>query len=569
MAGNTVCCGIFIKKRQILDNEKRNLNDSANGAGDAAEMTGWRKLADKFKKGVGIKDGSDVKPMLTYSSARIGEQAALRVSGAHYSPFLTYTVGMSAGHISQMAFIRGVWDAIIDPFLAIFMDRTRSRLGKHRSWILAVAIPLALSYIMRWDPFGWVRDGTAEQIFMYYLLTGVLLSTTQSIFTIAYDSMLPTIAPNYFQRTQYNSMGYIFNGIGQVPAQLISSWMIGIRSTRDYDWDLYPRILTLVVVCNVILAFFVIFMVLTTKQPSSKDIPPPPRALFTFFYGLLDVFKNRAFRLFFWSYFFRLFAAVWNNGMYFLREVADRWDLRAQLQIVEGLEIAAFPVNFLITKKHGKQKTAKLTTPLLYVYYLLALVLNPNSPRAFSTVVLYLREACATVGTSGLGFTHDNIMPDVTEVDEMITGRRRESTILSFRSFINTMSTSIMTSFVGIIQEWFGVTDDTTENHMFTARAYHIHPKLDKIFGLKLLCGVLPIIFIWLCQYTLKKYKMTEKDHELIRRVINERHETGAAAVTPEEKKLLESLSGQKWEKMWVGTREDVSEKREPELTGA
>lgn len=517
-------------------------------------------LGNSIKKAVGIegKSWETLRPMMTYASSRIGTEAVSKVTTAHYTGFLTYLVGLSAGHITLLAFIRGIWDAIIDPFIAVFVDRTRSRLGKHRIYILLVAVPFALAYILRWDPFAIVRDSqNLNKVLTYYLLTGMFLSACESIHSIAFDSMLPAIAPGYFQRTQYQAVLFIFNALGQMPGQILASAIVGIKSTQEYTWPIYNKILTLILAANIALVVTVIFMVMTTKEPSSKHEVFPPMDLFAFFKELRDVFKNKAFRLYFFSYMYRLLAEVLTNNntsMYYLREVAERWELRSQLQLAEGFEAFAFPVNYLLTKKYGKQRCAWLTTPLNFVSYFLALIIKSRYRfPAIGTVLLFLRVACESLGRSGIGFSQDNILPDVTEVDEMITGRRREATILSFRSFLRTMSSSAFSSVVGLLLEWFGVTDETAKVPMFRARARSIHPRLDKVFGLKFVSGVLPAIFMFLCMRQLRQYKMTQEDHALMRRVIAEKHENGRADVTAEEIRVLENLSGQKWQDMWIG----------------
>jgi len=522
------------------------------------------KLGETVKRAVGIEGntGETIKPMITYASSRIGTEGSVKIANSHYIGYLTYLVRLSAGHITLLTFIRSIWDAAIDPFIAVFVDRTRSRLGKHRIYIILVAIPFALAYILRWDPFAVVRDSTnLNHILTYYLLSGMLLSACESIHSISHDSMLPAIAPEYFQRTQFQAMLFIFNGLGQGPAQVLAAGIVGIRATQEYTWPLYSKILTLVIAVNIVLAVTIIFMALTTKEPSSKHEVFPPLDMLAFFRELRDVFKNKAFRLYFFSYLYRLLSEILTNNntsMYYLREVAERWELRSQLQLAEGFEPFAFPVNYVLTKKYGKQKSAWLTSPLLYVSYFLAIVIKSRyAVPAIGTLLLYLRVAFDSLGKSGLGFTQSNILPDVTEVDEMITGRRREATILSFRSFLNQMSTGILTSLVGVVLEWFGVTDETARAPMFRARASSIHPRLDKVFGLKLVTGVLPAVFLFLCMRQLKQYKMTKEDHALMRRVITERHENGYAEVNDEEIKVLECLSGQKWEDMWISGREE------------
>ena len=51
---------------------------------------------------------------------------------------------------------------------------------------------------------------------------------------------------------------------------------------------------------------------------------------------------------------------------------------------------------------------------------------------------------------------------------------------------------------------------------------------------------------------------MTKKDHEEIKRIIKEKHETGSCTISAGEKKRIEDIAGLPWEKMWIGSDEPV-----------
>ena len=528
---------------------------------------GKRNLGDTIKRAIGIEGSTKeaILPMMAYGTANIGAASAPIVSGTHFTPYLTYIVGLSAGQMSLMANIRGIWDAIIDPFIGVFMDRTRAKIGKHRFYMMLSAVPYALAYLSRWDPLGIVRNSDSMgKIMAYYIITGLFVATFESVYTIAHGAMLPVIAPGYFERTQYNAMTYIMNAVGMMPTQLISTAIVGIRSTSEYTPALYPKLMTLIVPMSVLLALTILVSAAATKEPSSKNQVLPPLDVLQFFRELKDVFRNKAFRHYFFTFFLNLFGGSFsgNSSMYFLKDVVKSWNLRSQLQLLGGFEAVLFPFTFLISKKYGKQKTAQLTTPLLYVSTLMGLFIK--APRAgglpWTMILLYAREILAVVGNYGYGFTTTNIFPDITDVDEMITGRRREATVTTIRSFINTMTSSFMASVSGIFLEWFGVTDGTAKTPLFKARASDLHPALNREFGIRLSNSVVPLIFLFAALRQLRKYKMTKADHELMRRLVQEKKETGTVAeITDEEKAIMESISGQKWAEMWIG----CSEKRE------
>ena len=76
------------------------------------------------------------------------------------------------------------------------------------------------------------------------------------------------------------------------------------------------------------------------------------------------------------------------------------------------------------------------------------------------------------------------------------------------------------------------------------------------MFGIKFTYSILPIIFALLSIIGIYRYKMTKSDHELIKRAIAEKKETGRAVLSAEEKKICEEIAGQDWGNMWIGKAE-------------
>ena len=521
-------------------------------------------VGQKAKKAVGIEGNvkETVLPMFNYNSASIGIAAVSQLRGDYHLLFLTKIEGLSTGLATLLGFIRSVWYAVIDPFIGFAVDRTRSRLGRHRIYIVLMSVPFGVTLSMLFTSFGISgREGAGGRLWAYHLGTGLLFALIRSILVVAYDSMLPTLATGYFERTQYMSMQYIMNSVGMGPTQLFGAAMIGVRVTRDFDASMRPTMFKMGLIVGLVAIIPILYSGIATREPSSKHTVFPPLNVKAFFREFVLVLKNRAFLQYFNMTFLYLFGASFFgiSKPFFLDEVARRWDLKAQLDIWRGIaEMSMFPINYALTKKFGKQKCAHLTLPLLFVSFALGFLIMPQAPgsRLLSVaVMLFVREIFYIVGYSGYGFMVSNIFPDVTDVDEMITGRRREGTISTFSSFVKTMTNGFISSLVGLLLEWFGVAQESsTVTLLKNARAKNLYGGFTPSFGLKFSNAFMPIVFLGLALISLRKYKMTKQDHELIRRAIVQRHEEGRAEVTEEERAKLEEIAGKAWEEMWVGS---------------
>ena len=95
-------------------------------------------MEQKILKLIGVKGTfkNDVVPMMNYSSANITTSGAGYVVSLYYMKFLTDVVNLPLGWAGLVTTLAVVWDAITDPIMGVITDRTRSKYGKHRRYIL-------------------------------------------------------------------------------------------------------------------------------------------------------------------------------------------------------------------------------------------------------------------------------------------------------------------------------------------------------------------------------------------------------------------------------------------------
>ena len=181
--------------------------------------------------------------------------------------------------------------------------------------------------------------------------------------------------------------------------------------------------------------------------------------------------------------------------------------------------------------------------PLMIAGLLLNGFVTPKSP----VFILYIATILYNFGFSGPGFVISNIQPDVTDVDELITGRRREGVITTFYSFVRKTINSFVTGFLGFFLQIIGY--DTTNLDKIEYAALSNQTE----FGLRLIVSWLPVIFAITSFILIFRFKMKKRDHEVIQAVIAQKHETGSCDISSADKKRLEQIAGHRWEDMWIG----------------
>ena len=114
------------------------------------------KVLEKVKDIIGVE--GTVKevfvPALNFTSANITLGGAGYPIGQFHQQFLAYVEGLDTEQAGRISLINGLWDAFNDPVMGTITDRTHSRFGRHRPYLLIAAIPFALAYIFKWTSFG-------------------------------------------------------------------------------------------------------------------------------------------------------------------------------------------------------------------------------------------------------------------------------------------------------------------------------------------------------------------------------------------------------------------------------
>ncbi|MCR5150308.1 MAG: MFS transporter [Clostridiales bacterium] len=519
-------------------------------------------MGERIKKAIGVKGDfkTAVLPMMNYSYANIFMGGAGYIISMYFMVFLTDVVNLPLNKAGIIVMIATVWDAVTDPVMGIITDRTRSKYGKHRVHLLLGIPLLVVSYSLLWNAFGVDAASRPGFAMLYFVLVYMLYKTAYTVIAVPHTAMLPELAPEYDLRTQYNSVGYIFNSVGMVPSFLIVVAVLSLFGSND---NLTSGSKTPFLIIGVFLsicyggATFATFK--TIKEADSRSLKPEKLDIKYILNEYRLVFANKSFRQYFFMSVFYQFATGFyaNTKVYFIKYLANQYGKYALFNAVAGVaEASAFPLNYALTMKFGKKKCGSIVTPLMIVGLAIGLFIQPDTGNSMSAVwfvLMLLSMILYPFGMSGLGFVTNNIFPDLTDVDEMITGRRREGVISTFNTLIKKSIGGVMAAIVGFTLQSFGlVTGDTVAEYEKATGALFTQ-SAGAVMGVRLCVAVIPILASLVSLYLLHKFRMTKDDHALIRAVIAEKKENGRIELTQEQTERLETISGKKMSEMWIG----------------
>lgn len=128
--------------------------------------------------------------------------------------FITDIVQISLSFQTIVTFVIGIWDVINDVFLAAIVDRTRTRLGKFRPWLLVASGPGFLLSLVYWL-LPLIFAGTTPEHagkLAFYMIFQLVSNLNGSLAGIARTGMLSTITPNIIERTRLITQASLFSG---------------------------------------------------------------------------------------------------------------------------------------------------------------------------------------------------------------------------------------------------------------------------------------------------------------------------------------------------------------------
>lgn len=518
-------------------------------------------MGEKIKKAIGVEGDfkSTILPMMNYSYANIFLGGAGYIISMYFSPFLTDVVNISLRQASIVIMIATIWDAVTDPVMGMIADRTRSKYGKHRRYLLWGIPILLISYSLLWNSYGINGKENPTGAMIYFILIYMLYKTAFTVISVPHTAMLPELAPEYNLRTQYNSVGYLFNSAGMVPAYglaVLILWLCG--SGENITSASRKPFLIIGIVLSVFFASSVFATFKTTREKSSLDIKNEPLDIKYILREYVLVFKNRSFRqYFFMSLAYQFSTGFYNNSkVYYIKYLANQYSKYALFNAVAGVaEAGAFPLNYALTMKYGKKKCGNLVTPLMVAGLAIGLIMQSSGGKTawIWILLMLLSMVLYPFGMSGLGFVSTNIFPDLTDVDELITGRRREGVIATFSTLIKKSISGVMAAMVGFTLQGFGLITGDTVSQYEEATGKAFEQSSSAILGVRICVAVIPIVSAIISLYLLKKFQMTGDDHTMIRAAIATKHKYGNVTLTETEIERCELISGQKYENTWLG----------------
>ena len=383
-----------------------------------------------------------------------------------------------------------IWDAINDPLFGWLTDRTKSRFGKRRVFMLFGAVPLAIAIALLW----YVPVSSRAATFIWIAFTFILFDTIWTLTNVPYYALTSELTDDYDERSSLTT----YRMVMAVPAYLVGAALtpaiVGLFALQSTGYAFIG------IAYGIFAAAVLIISALGIRERTGLAVSTPEPSPVK---SLLVSLKNKPF--------------IWLCGVYFLVNISFAFIkilmayyveyqllMKSSISLVMGLLLIcvtlALPFWQWLSRKMAKGPAYAIGMLIGALSVMLTFFLPHNS-----TSLIYLVSILA-----GFGFSAQWIFPwamiaDVADYDRLETGQQRSGMYYGVWGLTTKISEALALAAVGWVLTGFGYIPNVEQ----TPHA---------LLGIRLFFGLIPAFFILFSLPFLFLYPITRRKHAEVRR---------------------------------------------------
>jgi glycoside/pentoside/hexuronide:cation symporter, GPH family len=361
--------------------------------------------------------------------------------------YYTDIFGLSAAVVGTMTLSIRVFDAIVDPTIGIVADRTNTRWGKFRPYLLWVALPYGiLGYVMFLNP-SLTQDGKLAYAYVTYGLMWIAYSAIN----IPYSALMGVMSPSSEERTSLSTYRFIFAFIGQF---LIAWLTVPLKNLLGHGNEAEGIRYTML-----IFAVLSVVLFLYTFANTRERVQPPAGQKGAFGTDLANVVRNGPWVALFISGLFTLINAAVRGGsiIYFFKYVV-RDESKFTLYGTTGS--VAFIAGAVCTKLFLRMGDRRMLMIVLSIINALGMAsFYFVDPHSYGLLIALNIVASFVVGPTPAILW--SMYADTVDYGEWKFGRRTTGLLFSAAVFSQKIGLAIGTGALGWMLAYFGFVANT------------------------------------------------------------------------------------------------------------
>jgi len=408
---------------------------------------------------------------LLYGFGDTGFSLTSTIVGAYFAIFLTDVVHIPPATAALAIFIGRTWDYFNDPFIGHITDRTRTRWGRRRPFLLFGAIPFAVAFVLM-----WLRPNfeSTTALLAYYVAAYLIYDAASTFVSLSYFALTPELTEDYDERTSLTSFRMFFSIAGSLAAFTIPLMIIGSMRPENSD---RVAIMAMIFAIASAIPLWVVFISTRERQVFMRSEQPKLKD------SLKAALKNKPF-----IFGAVIFLLTWVSMdilqaglLYFIKYVVQR---EAQSDLVMAAifitAILMLPFWNWVARRWNKRVAYIVGIAFWALVQLAMITLNPGTPMEL------LLGLCILAGI-GVGAAHVlpwSILPDAVEWDEWQTGERHEGIFYSLVTLFQKIASSIAIPLTLLILDVTGYVPNAAEQ------------PTSALTGIRIMIGPIPAVLL-------------------------------------------------------------------------
>ncbi len=381
---------------------------------------------------------TNTRTRMMYSLMSLGVAPPVETISAFALYYIVDVKNLPATWFASFWFFYTIYNALNNPALGYASDRTRSRWGRRRPYILFGGLPYALTFALIFTtPF----DGKTNPIglLIYFGIFIVIWEGLYTALATGYYGLLPEMFGTYEERTDVAARMNIFQVIALILASVVPPLL-----WNSIGWAGMAISLAVISVVPMYIGYSSLFERADLKTDTS----------FPFWQALKSTFVNRSYLTATGAQAMRFVATgTLQMGMpFYLKyslKVSD-----SMFSVIFGIAFAVamlslYPWRNWVANKLDSRRTLMLAN-LIMIFGVVPLGFSPSLPFTLVTAVII------GIGLGGLILIGDVIMAEVIDEDEIKTGHQRAGMFFGMSGFVITLSGLLVSSVFGLVMPAFG-----------------------------------------------------------------------------------------------------------------
>ncbi|WCL49720.1 MFS transporter [Leptospira sp. GIMC2001] len=469
------------------------MNQSNSGSGS-------RQLPRKLRAGYGLAE-------MGITSTQIITQLYLL---EHY----TQVMGLQASLAGIALAISVLWDAVSDPLMGVVSDRTRSRFGRRRPYILFGSILLGITIGFLFSP---PQLSSQILLFGYLLFTYVMVNTAMTILSVPHLALGGELSTDSKIRTELFGWRLFFSNLGILFGMILPAVLLQNMGDENSSENVREArsIAAWAIGCLVFISGYATFQS-TGSVSASADSNPISDSHSEAKFGFLDLIKsfrqvlgNKIFLPLLIAFIIATFGRTFNTAiaLFYYKFRLGLKESEVVLQILFPffvIIILSIPFWIYLSDRYGKKIPAFFGILILGLVTMIAYPLYPYGDARFPLITAVIGGICA-----GSIFLLDSLVADIVDYDELKTGDEKEGLYFGFWKMGTKFAQALGLAVSGVLLDVIGIVQGSDTQSPETG--YRLAIVFGPVVGAFFVLGA--IVFLWM--------PLTDSVHKRIKKLLD------------------------------------------------